>query len=1489
MTLHELLLDILDILEKQESSLLTWGDTEGSFAEDELISIISKRIEILNSAGQQIPEEVLDEWEQGTFIIDELIDHCLIFRLPNSNSYRSRMAESVRLLSKNRQLFSNNWEEAPDLVGDYRFLKKPRLYPKRDISVTTLLAELPNINNLSKEVIEAIVGTYKLGQFQVDATKRISETIGKNDSFGTIVCAGTGSGKTLSFYLPTISTIAESVSGDSSSWTRTIAIYPRNELLKDQLSETVSILQKVNPVLNARGIRPITVGAYFGPAPHSNMTQLGWAPISDGNICPFVICPECESRMKWRTEDREQNREILICDNDENHSVDCIHLTRCAIKDSPPDILFTSTEMLNQRMADSSNNKIFGIGTADKRKPLMFLLDEVHTYYGTHGAQVASLIKRWRHLSNAKPHFVGLSATLQDAKRFFSTLTGLGEGAVTQVSPLMRDMEEEGSEYMIVLRGNPVSKKSLMSTTIQTALLMNRMSDHPDYRKSNGVYGTKQFVFGDDLDVINRLYYNILDAEGRDSFERINVSQAPLASFRDSAENQKFEEGQSWKMGEDIGHNLLSPPIICRVSSQDSGFNSEATTIVASSSLEVGFNDPDVGTVIQHKAPRDNASFLQRKGRAGRKRTMRPWTIVVLSDYGRDRLAYQNYDHLFDPEVSARNLPVKNLYVLRMQAVYTTMDWLCRRLGKGNIWSDLSGNINNKPKNGEALSRLEAIKCKIESVLKGEYDYDDLYRHVKRALRLWYDDADLVLHAIFWEHPRGLMVSVLPALLRKIETHWTRNDSMWTDRYEFWHPLPDFVASTLFGDLNLAEVDVRIPAQTIRLDDEVKSMPIRQAMKEFAPGRVSKRFATINTYASVWIDPYKNNDHSIDIQDYCGMAYIQYPEEFIYFDGSNEKSVPCIKPNVILTNRPGKDIGDTSNAFVNWKSQVVGKGSGVVCELPKESNWSEIIDNLTFFVHNNHSSIEVRRFTLGTTASISFRNRHKDSETFECNFVKAVDNMFDEETTEPVAVGYSQDVDGFSINFKIPENIFCGASDKQRSLRVNYFSYLFNKQSNLNIFLSDRILRVYLISLIYTSYIKEINIENAFAELKQKSLDDNLTLIQKVIDTTIGLSLSGNSTDLVEDLRSTFSDSVIWDLLFKLSPVLYNEKAFDDDNWLIKVYKSTLGAAVHLALQKICPDLDLDEVLVDTELSKRELESGRYTVWFTEQGPGGLGVIEQVLDKYNRDPRKLLDMIEDCLSETNTEQVDMQLYRILEKVNNNVDMRKTVDSIRSSNSFEKRVAALTELQVHITDMGFDAENHCLMSCISNRLLKSGTSPDTDSCLYIIVDEWRKLEERIGIDVDIEAFAFCAVETDEIDLKFCAANNKPQTLFNSVYSMLWARGGKVRSESLNVYNPFSPMPPTERLLVRDSLTKSIRELALTNTEQFYIDLERVLEEDGIIKVKSKTSKTEELTKMIQRLIINGLDIFSLILFPRIVGIRKHNKYTYTTIDIREKIQ
>ncbi len=66
------------------------------------------------------------------------------------------------------------------------------------------------------------------------------------------------------------------------------------------------------------------------------------------------------------------------------------------------------------------------------------------------------------------------------------------------------------------------------------------------------VYGSKEFVFTDDLDVTNRMFYNLRDAEGQDSWGRPDVQKHPngsLANLRNPQapdERLRSQFGQSW-------------------------------------------------------------------------------------------------------------------------------------------------------------------------------------------------------------------------------------------------------------------------------------------------------------------------------------------------------------------------------------------------------------------------------------------------------------------------------------------------------------------------------------------------------------------------------------------------------------------------------------------------------------------------------------------------------------------------------------------------------------------------------------------------------------------------------------------------------------------------------------------------------------------------------------------------------------------------------
>ena len=884
-----LLLAALDHIEQREARLLTWGLVDGHVSAVETHGVIDSLLD----------DPVIGvgvSFHDAGGVVAELIDRALLFDIGDEprTRYRSRMAEGVRLLFRLRQLFPQHrgpigWQSAPTLVADFRFIWRRRRYPRRDIDPAAALARIaaattdPSARAALSALVESYGPAFTLAGFQVDAAARILGGFERSRSIATLVSAGTGSGKTLAFYLPALSRVASHIQRDAvgDRWVKVLALYPRNELLKDQFAEVYSQARRLDATLAARGRRKILIGTFFGPTPRTSEkaqeARSGWRATAEGLVCEYLRCPSqgCDGDMAWRDADRRANRERLEClECADSIESDEIILTRQRLQTEAPDILFTTTEMLNQRMGDDRFRHLFGVGDHAQRAVEMMLLDEVHTYAGISGAQVAFLLRRWRRLVRRHVSFVGLSATLKDGARFFAQLTGLFEPASVEIKPTNSDMIAEGAEYLLALRGDPVSRTALLSTTIQTGMLLSRLLDSPDERKSRGIIGERVFLFTDDIDVTNRMYFAMLDAEGRRSSGAPDLANRPdggLASLRRPLPvEQRKLHGQDWEAVVDIGHSLQPQDrkSVGRVMSMDPGVGNNLDIIVATASLEVGFNDPRVGAVIQHKAPRDVAQFLQRKGRAGRSRTMRPWTVAVLSDYGRDRLAYQGYDLLFDPELPLPTLPVGNRYVMRIQAVYATLDYLSQALGssrQGSVWLDLSTSTDSNYQRARqtALAGFDPAHPDDPSRAGSLYRLSRLgpegRRRRGRATTLGpspaaddpgpADGACAGLRAIGAPGGRpGRIIQV------------------------FNSPLPEFAPANLFSDLNLPEVNIVLPQPGSATPDEV-AMPIAQALREFAPGRVSRRYGISHAFERHWMCPAldQNREQAVPLEPFARL------------------------------------------------------------------------------------------------------------------------------------------------------------------------------------------------------------------------------------------------------------------------------------------------------------------------------------------------------------------------------------------------------------------------------------------------------------------------------------------------------------------------------------------------------------------------------------------------------------------------------------------
>ena len=1426
------------------------------------------------------------------------------------------MAETTRLLARLKQLFpkhlkARGWQVAPNLVSDFRIALRPRLFPRREIPLDVAIQAIGKrvrLDSVAKRSVESLLEgppPTQLARFQLDAATQILASLAEPQSSGIIVSAGTGSGKTLAFYLPALTYIA-GITTDT-AWTKALAIYPRNELLKDQLTETLRAVRKLNASLRESGRRSIRVGAYYGDTPRNSTSVLDWGAGRSGGVaqawtCGFLRCPECDGPMVWLAADRSLGVETLRCSRTACGSVvtsDEFVLTRKSMQETPPDIVFSTTEMLNRQLVDSWSCHVFGVGPRARRRPRLMLLDEAHTYEGTSGAQVAYLLRRWSRAVGSPIEFVGLSATLREARTFFSQLTGVPEHLIATAEPSPDDLEQGGAEYLLALRGDPVSGASLLSSTIQTAMLLRRSLDPGGRPVSGGIYGSRLFVFTDDLDVTNRLYNDTLDAEAITRFGTPKTDP-PLAALRSPALPDRLPRlvaGQSWDMCEELGFGLGTfRARVGRTSSQDTGVDLTSDVIIATSSLEVGFNDPAVGAIIQHKAPRGTAQFLQRKGRAGRTRSMRPWTVVVLSDYGRDRLAYQGYDLLFDPELEPRSLPLGNRYVMKMQAAYALLDWFAEEAGdipRGSVWTDLAGpdgNVNRAPYTKKRQARFLDLT---EALLQDPEALERLARFLAGALKVGPEEVESLL----WDPPRAIVTALLPTIRRRLATEWRSGiPTRPTDYVVQGQPIPDFVPANLFSDLSLPEVDITVPSPNAALSPEVYSMPILQALREFAPGRISYRFGIGSSLARHWVAP---DDLAGTVRQGLDVgAFVTSHDElgaFDYFgpDGAPAK-IRCVRPWTIETAIPANAVADSSNSLLEWRTQILPYDEGAVVDLPKLVGWEDLIKSMAFHLHAQHSGVELRRFAIGARASLAFQDGRRVDTSIE--FVARNQPTGEEQN---VAVGYAIDVDALVLRLGglmiRPDQARVLSPEQLRSLRSAYFQHRVAQSVALaditNGFERGWLHQLYASAITAEAMRSRVSLLDAHRNIAgpelAKRLREVLDVIFQALPTEelhsgngqLAPPPSGVSGRIYDRLVDLCASADVQAGMSAAAPALWEAPTSEWWEWADRRLRATLAAAIVEAIQRLCPDVDATKGIV-ADLERGPTFSGpadSSEIWLCETVPGGGGVLQRVFARYAEDPRRFFRLIESALRPSDYELVDAELSRVLNWAHSDAEVATRFEAVRTAGQQSSLQEAFAGLLECLQDRGAFI-CHPVVAALNARVLRPASSSSTDRLLNELVSRWRSEEERLGVEVDARVFAYLCKSDSAIDSALAAAGLTPPAdaeawRFGAVYSLLWPRGWMVRAQALSVYNPFADLPATDGRLLRELL---LRPPAAVSA-QADADLDSIavsaLIRDGAVALMAPATDSALLRRAILNSLATPLDVGFLHLYPRIAAVER----------------
>lgn len=1444
----------LTAIELQEAELLSWGAVGADWQRGELI-------------------ELLQKFGDAEVLLAEMLELALVVETP-SNRFRSRSAETMRLLATLRQAFrSESILHGRPLILDYRFLQRPRRRPRRDVTGAELQNTVRSLLGPRGQAALQALTPASVSAFQMRSTKSVLDALTTSDPAGVMVTAGTGSGKTLAFYMPMMAWICDR--GDTPADVLALALYPRNELLKDQLRVLVSYALQLQSV---GGGEPVSLATWFGPTPHSaNLVREdkadGWRKTSHGHICPFLRCPDlaCEGDLVWPSRELKNGVELLrciTCGTEIPGSV--LRLTRESARTHPARVMLSTTESLNRQLSSPGNLRAFGVLGNSLRA---VLLDEVHTYEGTTGAQNAFLLRRLRKALGREPLWAGLSATLAEATEFFGRLVNLDPGLVTLVEPDPTEMEESGAEYLVALRHNPRGNTGALSATIQTVMAVSRTLDvlegdpfdpPPD---SGGMFGSRLFAFTDKLDTTNRLYWDLLSAEGWAWPGKPETGANPLtlAHLRSRDQGrlptprredalQRDPEGQYWWLAEALGHGVDADiqKRIGRTSSQDSGVASDADVVVATASLEVGFDDDRVGAVLQHKAPHDAAQFLQRKGRAGRNAATRPWTIVVLSDWGRDRDAWDAYDALFSPVVPPRSLPLDNLYVIRIQAVYSLLDWLANELRYRNTstWADTAGPadmLTRDPKWVDITKdRQERIAGLLSALLRDGTERASLIRHLRKSLALPDGPSTSVtIDKLLWEAPRPLLGAVVPTLRRRLLDQWAGERPAGDDSsVRTRTPLRDFVPGNLFDELLVPDVEFRIP--WTHGETHVEHLPALRAIREFLPGNVSRHFGVWASSKRHWIGlPDEVDSDGVRLADIAVYGGVPIDEV-----STATGSVSVFAPRTAALRPVPGHVSDSSSMRADWALRATPLGAGT--RLPTSAPVAAMFEELRAHLHSQGGGMRVIRFACTARGELRSRGEPPRLERIKFHALQGA-------SVAPAALGVEVYVDALIGQVVLPQY----PTDISPMERAEWLQELIDQCSD---------------------------IPEAVSVFDRAGLAESGELFAATWDWTGGdpneqqFATSFRQSAETLDLVDPTNPNTLWDWINDADvvetvrrSVIGSRAPSRSQEWIESLGRRFTQSAAETLLSALQSE-EAEDLVIDLDL---ELP-GRFFI--SEQSPGGTGQIEALTLKLIEEPERLAMAITDVLRPSDMELLDAQLRSVLDSTDPAV--KAAVGALAESwSAGHDAVRKATESLDSVLETAGIALGHAAKTALATRLAGPGAARD----FLEEVRHWLRLRDEVeassGLAIEPRTLAALLAGRTEADSYLHLTQPTDRARSRAIANVLWPWGRSASASEF--FNPYVDRPARSMELIRMNWRTPLHVVDLDRWDDAVRrEVHGLLRDSGEIVLRAPVNLRGTLRVALIDLQTTPVEVGPLWCYPEILGVQDRGSRVDTRLLLRE---
>jgi hypothetical protein len=212
---------------------------------------------------------------------------------------------------------------------------------------------------------------------------------------------------------------------------------------------------------------------------------------------------------------------------------------------------------------------------------------------------------------------------------------------------------------------------------------------------------------------------------------------------------------------------------------------------------------------------------------------------------------------------------------------------------------------------------------------------------------------------------------------------------------------------------------------------------------------------------------------------------------------------------------------------------------------------------------------------------------------------------------------------------------------------------------------------------------------------------------------------------------------------------------------------------LRIAAATVSDQVDEDDLIVDVISSDEKHE-----ILLTEKSSGGVGQMESVVREIKGDPRFFLDALEHAVANcsrqswcANLNAVTSDVYK--EHRDGAGALTDAFNEVRNAQTMSSLEQAKQSLITAMHDRGLNPQRNNI-SAVSMKLLRPGSSKNTDMLTFLLNESWERHSKKIGLKIPIRTFAYVVSsfppsQRRMIDL-FRRAYNTPPT-FPQLYAII----------------------------------------------------------------------------------------------------------------------